>query len=739
MSTTPRKRLDEILIAEGLVTEVQIREALMRQKAHGGKVGSQLLYHRYIDEAGLVKALSIQFDCEGVVLSNLDVSDAILELIPKKIALARRILPFAYDQRTDTVSVACEDPTDTDLIKDLKYASGGRTIKPFIAAELALDIAISRCYLKEQVSLNDSLAIEIPDDATDTARIRIDNLDDESASITPARETVLLVTDEEYCGPLLQAIFERDNFDVVITDSADDAIDMLGTRRFHSVFIKDTVPGDYLDLIDRLRKISPRTRVRYYESAARLLLLDNLFAAEGELLVKNLDLFAAMMSTHTHQPDNHSGRVGHYADRLCRKLGLPDKDRLQIVSAAYLHDLSRFHYTPAETRDSRTTIKLTTRLLKSLNYPPIVVEMLRKMYVDLKGRYTKRLPIEALGGNILTIVDLYCENIAANERLLLDKFDAIKKKFRDLTGRLFMTEVVEAFIGLIQEEMLAQQTSLQVAQVMLLGADPNAITPVYLRLRSEGFRTMAPTDLDSFVDLYRRSRPDIIVLGLPGTADDVTALVARLRERDIDFANTPTFTLVDSAIVPSLTSLLEQGIEDILPIDSSLDLLVVKMQKIQAVLQAKQKQREAADHKSGATGRLADMNLIDLLQALGPSRKTARITVTPGRTIDPATDPTSTDTTTGAAAANPVADRARAANDRLILYLDRGAIIFAEYRGKTGADAVYETLGWTDGYWTVEPIPREGLPAPNNDLSNESILMEGCRLLDERLHTGKLF
>ena len=109
MSPSPKKRLDEILVAEGLASDTQIREALMRQKARGGKLGSHLLYHRYVDEAGLVKALAIQFACEGVVLANLDIPDSILELIPKKIALARRVLPVAFDGATQTVTVACEE------------------------------------------------------------------------------------------------------------------------------------------------------------------------------------------------------------------------------------------------------------------------------------------------------------------------------------------------------------------------------------------------------------------------------------------------------------------------------------------------------------------------------------------------------------------------------------------------------------------------------------------------------
>jgi len=708
----PRKRLDEILIAEGLVTEGQIKEALLRQKAHGGKVGSQLLYHRYIDEVGLVKALTVQFDCEGVVLSEVDISPTVLEMIPKRVALARRVLPFDFDPEANLLKLACEDPHDNEVINELSFVARGKKIKLYIAAELALNIAIGKFYLGDNVSLNDSLSIQIPEEVTETGKIDISGVsDDHGGSEGQEREAMLLVTDEEYCGPLLQSILERDEFEVVITDSADDAIDLIGNRRFHTVFIKDTVSGDYIDLIDRLRKSSPRTRVRYYESAAALLLNEKGFQTEGDLLVRNLDLFTSMMSTAAKQPDNHSGRVGHYVDKLCRRIGLPDKERLMIVSAAYLHDLAKFHYSPGQAGDYRETIRLSTKLLQSLNYPPVVVEMLRLMYKDLGGKFTKRLPIEALGGNILTIVDLYCENVAGGERLLLDKFDAIKKKFRDLIGRLFMVEVAEAFIQMIREEILSQQTSQKSAQVMLFARETGSISPCHLRLRNEGFRTMTPGSLEAMIDLYQRSFPDIMVLAIPGSTREVNDFVEDLKRLGVQFERTPTFALVDSNMVSSLTGLLEKGIEDIIPNDGNLDMLVVKIQKIQTAIQSKLKERQNSEDQAGASGRLADMNLIDLLQALGPSRKTARITVV----------------------------SAENAEDRLTLYLDQGAIIFAEFGGKKGAEAVYHTLGWTDGRWTVEPVTRTSLPSPNNELSNESILMEGCRLIDEKVHQGNLF
>lgn len=707
---THKLRLDEILVQEGLISEAQIKEALMRQKAHGGKFGSQLLYHRYIDETGLVKALTRQFNCEGVVLSKVEMKESVLKLIPKKVAIARQVIPFDYDPENNLLKIACEDPTDQNLVNELNFVTRGKEVRLYVAAELALNTAIAKYYLGRDISLDDNLLLEIPDEATETGK-NADASSDGATEVADAhRDTVLLVTDEEYSGPLLQSILERDNYHVIITDSADDAIDMIGDREFDSVFIKDTVPGDYIDLIDRLRKISPKTTVRYYDSASSLLLNKDGAAAEDELLVKGFDLLTSLLSSKYKLPTNHGGIVGQYVDKLCRKIGLPERERLMITSAAYLHDLAKFHYCPENAQDPRETIKLTARLLESLNFSPVVIGMLRSMYIDLGGKYTKRLPIEAFGGNILTTVDLFCENVSLNVRLSLDRFDAIKKKMRDLVGKLFLGEVVEAFISMIQEEILQSQTMEKTSQVMMYASDSDLLWAVEMRAKQEGFRTVTERSLDSFVDLYRRSQPDIIVLLLPGKPGEVANCVKELATKGIDYKKMATFLMVDGSAVAGLTRLLEKGIEDILALQENLDLLMVKMHKVQERIQA-ETHRAGAEKCSGRSqGRLADMNVIDLLQALGPSRKTVRITISRGNDSE----------------------------DKLMIYLNRGNITYARLKERVGADAVYEGIAWTEGTWIVEPISAENLPPPNNELSNESILIEGCRLLDEKVKAGQL-
>jgi hypothetical protein len=163
--------------------------------------------------------------------------------------------------------------------------------------------------------------------------------------------------------------------------------------------------------------------------------------------------------------------------------------------------------------------------------------------------------------------------------------------------------------------------------------------------------------------------------------------------------------LTDCSYLP-VASLLEQGIEDVVFADDNLDLMFSKINALEAKISARAK---AAARITGGTfgsrGRLADTDLIRLLKILGSTRKTVRVTV---RSNCP--------------------DAAK-----LLLYFDRGQISFARCRHLTGAEAVFEALSWRDGSWAVESVATEDLPAPNSRLTNESILLEGCRLVDEKV------
>jgi len=680
-------RIDEILLKAKLVTSEQIQKALARQKINGGKIGFHLVDLGFIDEADMVKALAMQFKCEGVVVSALRISKEVLEMIPPEVAHSRKVLPFAFDSKTNTLKIACDSPTNTDLIQELKFLAKEKKIKLYVSAEFGLNTAIKQNY---------------------RAAPGLSGKEAPAAKVFPGNE-LLLVTDERYSGPLLKSLCEWDGYKVTVTDSADDAIELIDAHNFHTVFIKDTVPGDYIDLIDRLRKISPRTVVRYFETTSSLLLNEGDLARDSQLCYTNLDLFTSIIASQNKQMINHAGRVGRYATKLCDKLGLPHRERLFVSTAAYVHDLAKFYYNDPNETDVRTQVSKTAKLLQSINYSPIIIQMLLSMYKDLEGKFTKRLPIELLGGNILTVVDLFCASIKPEQKLSLDRFDVVKRKLQELTGRLFLAEIAEAFVLMIQEEILNTAASGTLGQIMILGDKVENMQPIELRLKNEGFRVVCETSQDTFAEMFERSEPDILLVISALNPGAITKLIDKVVNPKSAKAKVPVFILVKDYYAGELTATLGKSVEDIISLDNNLDILVSKLKRIVSELNRKSAGQEHAEETSGATGRLSNMSLIDILQVMGAGQKTAKINVT-----------------------------SRDKDQKLEMFLDKGKIIYAKLGDLKGAEAVYEAMAWCDGIWNMEPIVPKELPQPNNTLSNELILMEGCRLLDEKNRSGQV-
>ena len=128
-------RIDEILIGEGLVTENQVKQALEYQREHGGKLGSHLMRLGFVDETGLLKALSKQFDFESVIMTDVNIPPDVIDLIPANVAIARSVMPFGYDDISEVISIACENPQDESLLNELKFVAGGRKVKLYVAAD----------------------------------------------------------------------------------------------------------------------------------------------------------------------------------------------------------------------------------------------------------------------------------------------------------------------------------------------------------------------------------------------------------------------------------------------------------------------------------------------------------------------------------------------------------------------------------------------------------------------------
>ncbi|UCC44436.1 MAG: DUF4388 domain-containing protein [Candidatus Zixiibacteriota bacterium] len=712
------RRLDQILISEELVNEAQVREVLEYQKEHGGKLGSNLLRFGYVSEAGLLKALETQFGSPSVELGSLDIHEIVIKFVPASVARARKVVPFDYDPENNILKVACENPTDDQLVQELDFVARGKKVQLFVALEVSIRAAIAKYYVsvsedenntevghKETTQDTGSVAPGSSDSPLDEADISA--FQEDRDIIEPPRGSVLLVADESESDELLKKALELDCYKVSNSASVQEAMDQIGNKHFDVVFIRDTISGDYLDLIDRLRKISPGTRVRYYENMSNFLVRDAGAGQTADLLVTNLDLFTSLLASRDNLPTNHAGRVGQYVNRLCGRLGLADEEKTAIINAAYLHDIAAFYYgqpgeavpgdvdRPSEDHD---VIKLSARLLDSLNVPPLVVGILEAMYKNLRGRYTDRMPIEVLGGNLVTAADLYCESVPPDGKISVKQYELIKERFAEQVGSLFLKEVADAFLEIIHEEMLSTEDIGKYSQVMILGTSEDEVSCVETRLKEESYRMVCPESIEAAVELFDRSRPDFLIMAASQPADEVRQFVESVLDSGLTFSFVTTFLLVNSDIVAAVTGLLEEGIEDIIALDANLELLVVKMKRVRAQREKESSELTVFEQNSVAHGSLSDMNLLDLLQTMAPSGKTAKITI-------------------------------RSREQELFIYLHGGQIVYAKCGETSGAEAIYEGASWCEGTWDVEATDENDLPRPNNTTDRCDILMETNRRL----------
>src|SRR5438270_11697211 len=147
-------KLGEILLREGLITQEQLRKALLEQKNTGMRLGYTLVKLGFIEETEVSKMLARQYRMPAVDLSRFEVDPKILKLLPPDIATKHTVLPLKREGRTLTVAIA--DPNNVTAIEDIKFITRC-DVFPVIAGEYTLRNAIERYYQQSDAQLQSLL------------------------------------------------------------------------------------------------------------------------------------------------------------------------------------------------------------------------------------------------------------------------------------------------------------------------------------------------------------------------------------------------------------------------------------------------------------------------------------------------------------------------------------------------------------------------------------------------------
>jgi type II secretory ATPase GspE/PulE/Tfp pilus assembly ATPase PilB-like protein len=142
-----KKRLGEELIAQGIITDDQVRIALKEQKKTGKPLGEALISLGFVTEAVLRDSLSEMLGRESVNLASVVPDDRAIGAIPKELAVRFNIVPVAFNLEQNTLSVAMTDIYNLVVLDRVRAIVGNRTeIIPLLAAESEISDAIDQFY-----------------------------------------------------------------------------------------------------------------------------------------------------------------------------------------------------------------------------------------------------------------------------------------------------------------------------------------------------------------------------------------------------------------------------------------------------------------------------------------------------------------------------------------------------------------------------------------------------------------
>jgi hypothetical protein len=133
LETAQRMRIGEILIRAGHLTQEALEEALEWQVLYGGRLGTNLLELKLVEEEHLALALGKQQSCD-VAWGELQSEQGVIALLPKQIADRDEMVPWKMEKRR--LKVLCSQ-IRLDRMDELGHKIG-RSCLPVVAPEFRI-------------------------------------------------------------------------------------------------------------------------------------------------------------------------------------------------------------------------------------------------------------------------------------------------------------------------------------------------------------------------------------------------------------------------------------------------------------------------------------------------------------------------------------------------------------------------------------------------------------------------
>ena len=137
------KRIGEILLERGIITQPQLEQALVRQKEKGGLLGQLLIELGFITEEEVALALTAQCGFPYLPLENYEIDETVMKLIPEQVARQYCLIPV--DRVGNALTVAMADPSNLQAIEDIELMTSC-VVQTFVSTPTDIQKALVRYY-----------------------------------------------------------------------------------------------------------------------------------------------------------------------------------------------------------------------------------------------------------------------------------------------------------------------------------------------------------------------------------------------------------------------------------------------------------------------------------------------------------------------------------------------------------------------------------------------------------------
>lgn len=690
-------RLDKIFLKMGTVTEEQIARALARQRSYGGRLGENLIQMGAITEQQLLMALSEQFSIPTANPEAADVAVEILKRLPEGMVIHDFILPLAWNESQRTLTLAVADPGAQAAMVRAKEAMSADKVRIVLASQrIIADLGLRLMSGEGGPPGGTSFPrIELPElfDQEETEDAFVHGVEEE-----PERR-ILMISKGASLKNFLPPVFLREGFGLTVVSEVQDAKDEMRAGRVQGILVAREMAEEFSEWIRSGQLPEPEVDVTVFPSVSQSL-LENPVGYES--MVRSLRAAVQALADF---------RCAHYGS--CPPYGLIVAD---LEALAQTHRISRIgrdglhlaahlllpiecEYSPDPVGSAEpfhafsSSLELATRI----RFPWRLDALLDACHALFSGRTTPdekgRWSREVLrAAQLLAIVWYRHNHVLLTGEKEEEAMISLRSTLRSKAGKLASLEFIEAYLSLIQERGGANVSG-GPKQVLLVGKEriSRALSPELTRL---GCKVVETDDLTEAQAMAERSPPGAIVIDHAEFADEVGRFVRIVR---LD-GNVLLFVLTDSTDPTLVLNLLDIGANDVFGPTHEFDLMAARLNHaIRSVARQVGPGRGGSGHFSAT---FEVFSFLDLVQTLGHGHKSVRV------------------------------DLARSDGERATLFMEKGRIVHAAAADRTGADAVYRVIAWEDdGEFTVhkeETFPESTIEAPI-----ESLLMEGCRLLDE--------